>query len=174
MKQHNKIKMKDFDISPYISLEEENILIAAGGKKNNNIMVTNDFTFGTLHGQPVVSIHLAGDYYTRGYVEKKGEFSINLLHDDKTSKDIIKKLQSTSGRDEDKFDAAGLTVNMINGVPSAEEAKYVLNCKVIYRNKLEKNDFFDDYKKTYKKKYKKSTDYTYVGEIVDIFEITGE
>lgn len=174
MKNYKEVNFNDLDLESYISLDEEHILITAGGKKNNNVMVTNDVLFGVLNDKPVVAIHLSGDFFTRGYVEKKGSFSLNFLSEGDQSKEVRKYLQSVSGKDEDKVKNSGLTLNIVDSIPSLDEAKYVLNCEVIYRNHLEKNDFFDNHKGTYKKEFKKNRDYAYVAEIVSAYELVEE
>ena len=171
MKEYREIKIEDIDVLDYLNTDEDNVLIASGGKKHHNIMATNDITFGIMRDKPVVTLYLEQDFYTRGYVEKKGSFSLNFLSDTEESRDKLKKIQAVSGREVDKFKEYDLDFDMVDGVPATSDSKYLLICKVIYRNHPSKSDFFDDYRKFYKKNFKKSSDYAYLAEIVGAYEV---
>ena len=174
MKNQKSINLSEIDLLKYVNLDEEKVIVASGGKKNCNVMITNDVTFGIMRDKAIATIYLEPDFYTKGYIEKKSQFSINLMSLTKDNKEIFESLSSGSGRDEDKFKKSGLTLKMISDVPTVEEAQYVLICNVIYRNHLSKNDFFEDYKKFAKKEFKKDYDYAFVAEIVEVYEIVEE
>ncbi|AVM41836.1 hypothetical protein C5Q98_00690 [Fastidiosipila sanguinis] len=170
MKEFKQIELKDINILSYLSPEEENFVIVSGDNKHHNAMVTNQISFGRMRDKDIATIYLGKDFYTRGYIEKKGRFSINLLPKSDASREILDKLAHLSGKDSDKFQETGLTL-IPDKTPKIEEAEYVLTCRVIYRSHLEKDSFFKKYKKYAKEEYENGFDYAYVAEIKKVYKV---
>lgn len=170
MKELKQIELKDIDLFSYLSSEEENFVIVSGDNKNHNAMVTNQVSFGKMRNKDIATIYLGKDFYTRGYVEKKGRFSINLLPQNDKSKEILDKLAHSSGKDTDKIKETDLTL-IPDKTPKIEEAEYVITCRVIYRSHLEKDSFFKKYKKFAKEEYENGFDYAYVAEIKKVYKV---
>lgn len=171
MKKFKQIELKDIDILSYLSPEEENFVIVSGDEKHHNAMVTNQISFGRMRDKDIATIYLGKDFYSRGYIEKKGRFSINLLPQSDDSKVILDKLANLSGKNTDKIKETGLTL-ITDKTSKIEEAEYVLTCRVIYRSHLEKDAFFKKYKKYAKEEYKEGFDYAYVAEIKKVYKVS--
>ena len=77
-------------------------------------------------------------------------------------------LGTASGRDENKIEKAGLTVEHEDGIPVFKEAETVIICRKLYAQPLEEQFFID--KDSDKECYPDKDYHTmYVGEIEKVF-----
>lgn len=170
MKEYRPINVEDLPLNAWKAINDNWFIVCAGGKKHHNFMTCSWGTFGTHWDKPTVTLMLRPQRYTRGFVEKRGKFSINIMPDTPEMKEIMEYAGTVSGRDEDKAEKTGLSYNRVDKVPSLDQARYVLNCEVIYRSQIEKGNFMDD--DLCKEHYPdKDYHYIYIGEIKQAYEL---
>ncbi len=170
MKKYTPIDLHELNMNVFQEFGENWVALAAGGKKHANAMTISWGSLGVLWGKPTVTIHLRPERYTRGFVEKKGRFSINFLPRTEENHKALSYIGSVSGRDEDKLGKAGLSLTMVDKIPSLAEANLIMNCQVIYRAQFEPkkmldetiaHDFYPD----------KDYHYTYIAEITNCYRV---
>ncbi|NLF21099.1 MAG: flavin reductase family protein [Clostridiaceae bacterium] len=170
MKNYIPVKLEDLDLNAWQAFGEDWVAIAAGGRKHANAMTASWGSIGVVWGKPAVTIYMRPQRYTRGFVEKKGRFSINFLPAGPESRKALRYIGEVSGRDEDKLANAGLTLAIVDKTPVLEQADLVLNCRVMYRSQIESNKFID--REFSKKLYpEKDYHYVYVGEIISAYRL---
>lgn len=130
------------------------MLITATGKNEEGREVTNTMTaswggMGILWNKPVAFVFIRPQRYTFALTEQAERFSLSFLGEDYRS--ALRLCGTKSGRDTDKFAAAGLTPATQNGVPYIGEARLVLLCRKLYADNLREAGFvcpalLDNYK----------------------------
>lgn len=164
MENYQEVKLEELDINPWETIGNDWLVVSAGGKKRQNAMTASWGSFGIMWGKKVVTIVLRPQRYTRGFVEKKGTFSISVLKDTPENREGMKYIGTVSGRDEDKMTKAGLSFEMFDKLPAIKDAELVLECRVIYRGRVEKDEFIE--KGLVKECYpEKDYHFVYVAEI---------
>ena len=169
MREFHPIDIKDLDLNAWKTIGEDWLLVTAGGKKHHNTMTISWGAFGEHWNRPTVTVMLRPQRYTRGFVEKREKFSISILSQTDDTKKKLAYLGRVSGRDENKLEKVDLHYNRMDKVPSIQEAEYVINCKVIYRDQINKDNFIlpDLAKEHYPEK---AYHYIYIGEIVSVYK----
>ena len=104
------------------------VLVTAG----RNVMTAAAFSFYAFE-PPAVMVGLRPATWTHDLVAEMGEFGINLLAKDQVA--IARTCGSASGRDVDKFAAAGLTrqPGTVIGSVLVGECPVSLECRVVHR-----------------------------------------
>ncbi len=155
------------------------ILLNTNGDKFNS-MVIGWGNLGTLWGRPTFLVYVRQSRYTKGQLDKTGEFTISAPLD-KTVPKITKVCGSMSGREIDKQVEAGLTLEEpeVNHTPGVKEYPLTLECKVLYAQDQDLSKIPEDIRE---KMYPQDVPGTepmanrdfhtmYVGEIVDAYLI---
>ena len=70
--------------------------------------------------------------YTKELIDASKRFSLSFLNREEY-KDVKNYMGTVSGRDENKIEKAGLTVNHHEDIPFIDEADNVIVCKVLYK-----------------------------------------
>ncbi len=145
-------------------LDDCGCLLVSGDGGEANVMTIGWGQIGWLWGKPVFIVAVRPSRYTFGFMEKSGEFTVNVPSDDMG--EVAEYCGSVSGRDVDKFEEKNLT--LVDGknvdVPTIGECDTSYECKVLYKFKLDPDDVpGDDVGKWYA-----DNDYhtLYIGEIV--------
>lgn len=108
------------------------VMVTCGDARENNIITLA--WVGTVNSEPpVVSISVRYSRHSLPLIERSGEFTVNLV-----TKELLHATDvcgTISGRDRDKFEAAGLTrgAGRAVGCPYIAESPASLECKVIKR-----------------------------------------
>ena len=89
---------------------------------------------GIEWGRPIFVAYVRESRFTKEYLEKTGEFTVNIPLTD-CDKNILACCGTKSGRDMDKFAELGLTEETPEtiSVPGIRELPLTLECKVIYK-----------------------------------------
>lgn len=118
------------------------VLVSCRDKEGNDNVLTIAWA-GTICSDPaMLSISVRKERYSYPMIKESGEFVVNL-----TTKDLLRATDYCgvkSGRDEDKFAAAGLTkgeAEMINA-PIIMESPVNIECKVTQVLELGSHDMF--------------------------------
>lgn len=124
--------------------------------------------FGNVWERKAMTIYIRPQRHTLPFINKSGRFTATFF--DGHMKELG-YLGSTSGFDvPDKIEKSGLHVAHIKNDPTFEEGKYVIVCKVLYKQQLDKDCFLDE--NALNDAYP-NEDYSYmfVGEIEAAYEI---
>ena len=113
------------------------ILLNTQGKKFNS-MVIGWGALGTVWGLPAFTVYVREGRYTREQLDRTGEFTISIPLE-KPDPAIAKACGWQSGRNVDKVQAAGLTLEPpeVNHTPGIREYPITLECRVLYAQKQE-------------------------------------
>lgn len=137
-------------------------------KKHFNTMTVGWGSFGTMWKKPYAAVVVRPHRYTFEFMEKYDTFTLTQFAPQ--HKKALALLGAKSGRDGDKITEAGLTPIASHSIlsPSFAEAILSIECKKIYFNDLNPDNFLD---KTIFDRYP-DKDYhrVYYGEIVDIWK----
>lgn len=119
------------------------MLITAGDENNSNCMTANWGGVGYLWNAPVAFIFVRPQRYTYDFVEKNRLFTLSFF-DKRKYKDILTFCGTRSGRDFDKVSETGLRIYPTpNGSLTYEQAKLAIECKKIYYNDIDPDNFLD-------------------------------
>ncbi len=166
MKHYTAIRPEELALNPWKSFGHDWAVLAAGGRKKHNAMTVSWGGFGVLWGKPVVTLYLRPQRYTRGFIEKKGKFSLNFLKESEENRKAMRYIGGVSGRDGDKMKKAGLAYNLEKKTPTIQDAEIVMNCRVIYRGRIEKGNFIN--RELIKENYPdKDYHFVYLAEITE-------
>ena len=143
--------MKNFQlISPqamdgvFDKIGKQWMLITAKGKDASGKPVTNTMTaswggMGILWNRPVAFCFIRPQRYTIGLTEQSGRFSLSFLGE--KYREALRLCGTKSGKDMNKFEAAGITSAEFEGVPFVAEAELALICRKLYADDLKKQCF---------------------------------
>ena len=126
--------------------------------------------FGNVWKKKTATIYIRPQRHTLPFIEQSNRFTMTFFGDGQYMKELG-YLGTVSGKDEpNKINKSGLHITHINNDPTFEEGKYVIVCRVLYKQQLDKNLFID--KEVCKNAYP-NEDYSYmiIGEIEATYEI---
>lgn len=162
------IDMKELKFNPMTLIGKEWMLVSAGNEKSFNTMTAQWGHLGAIWNgdMPTSVIYLRPQRYTRTFVDKENYYTLSFF--DKEYKKDLMYLGTHSGRDEDKLAKTSLTPVFSDESVYFKEAKMVLVCRKIYRDKLHEESFIDQ--DILKKNYPEHDfHYVYIGEIVKAY-----
>lgn len=121
------------------------ILITTKVGDKVNPMTIGWGTLGVIWERPVFVAYVRQQRYTREMLDQCREFTINVPVGDFPRR-ALGVCGSKSGRDMDKIAAAGLTPvePEVIGVPGIKEFPLTLECRVLYRQEQESDQFNDE------------------------------
>lgn len=162
------IDMKELKFNPMTLIGKEWMLVSAGNEKSFNTMTAQWGHLGAIWNgdMPTSVIYLRPQRYTRTFVDKENYYTLSFF--DASYKKDLMYLGTHSGRDEDKLAKTSLTPVFSDESVYFKEAKMVLVCRKIYRDKLHEESFIDQ--DILKKNYPEHDfHYVYIGEIVKAY-----
>ena len=116
-------------------------LITAGNEQAANTMVGGWGGAGYMWKKPVVSCVIRPQRYTYEFVEREERLTLCFLPEEYRA--ALALCGRESGRDMDKFAAAGLTPAFYEGVPFVAESRLVIVGRKLYADDLKKECFID-------------------------------
>lgn len=121
------------------------ILITTKVGEKVNSMTIGWGTLGVIWERPVFVAYVRQQRYTREILDQCREFTVNVPVGDFPRR-ALGVCGSKSGRDMDKIAAAGLTPvePEVIGVPGLKEFPLTLECRVLYRQEQESDQFNDE------------------------------
>ena len=153
------------ELNPCKKISQEWALITAGSKSKFNTMTISWGGIGVLWNKNVVFIFVRESRYTKEFIDNGDLFSLSFLSENYRS--ALSYCGSHSGRDEDKFEKAGLTPAFRHSIPYPDEANFVLLCRKMAAVPIEKEDLID--KHIAPDFYKEGDMHTmYVAEIIEM------
>lgn len=122
--------------------DREWALVTAGVPGDVNTMTISWGSLGELWNRPVVTVYVSSSRYTHAFMEKNGHFTVAFFPPE--CRDALQYLGSHSGRDGDKIQASGLTLEWLeSGLPSFAEADMVIEARKIYGAPFDESGFGD-------------------------------
>lgn len=142
------------------------VLVTSKAGDKVNSMTISWGMMGIEWGKPVFITVIREGRFTRELLEKNGEFTVNIPLDD-SQKKILGFCGSKSGRDMDKIQELGLTLEEPEeiSVPGIKELPLTLECRVIYK---QKQDIAAMNKETVEKFYPQNVDSSFTGSNRDV------
>jgi flavin reductase (DIM6/NTAB) family NADH-FMN oxidoreductase RutF len=164
MKNFKKISPLELNESAFRLIGKEWMLITAGNIDHWNTMTASWGGMGELWFKPVVFTFLRPQRYTLEFVEKEPVFTLSFFNE--KHRPALNFCGSHSGRSCDKAAETGLTPFATeNSSVAFEEARLVLECRKLYYQDLNPEQFLDP---EIDSKYYPKKDYhrMFVGEVL--------
>lgn len=115
------------EINPFTKIGKEWALVTGGSKKKANTMTVSWGGVGVLWGKNVAYIFIRDSRYTKELIDQGDFFSVSFLNE--KYRPALSYCGSHTGREENKFEKAGLTQVFAHGIPYVDEANLVLLCQ---------------------------------------------
>lgn len=142
MNDYHEIQPEKLNENVFTLLGKEWMLITAGTMDAFNTMTASWGGMGVLWNKSVCYIVVRPQRYTYTFLEKHNYFTLSFFHE--KYRDVLKFCGARSGRDVNKAEKTGITpVQTGNGAVFFSEARLVLECKIIYFQDLDPNNFID-------------------------------
>ena len=149
------------------------LTVKADGKVNS--MTVGWGTLGIEWGKPICTVFVRESRFTKTLLDKNPEFTLNIPMDE-DCREILKLCGTKSGRELDKIEALGLTLEESEAVsvPGIRELPLTLECKVIYKQDQDPAAMNEDALSHYPKtpEFPEGDFHTaYYGQIVNVYII---
>ena len=149
------------------------LTVKADGKVNS--MTIGWGTLGIEWGKPLCTVFVRESRFTKELLDKNPEFTLNIPMDE-DCREILKLCGTKSGRNMDKIEALGLTLEESEAVsvPGIRELPLTLECKVIYKQDQDSAAMNEDALSHYPKtpEFPEGDFHTaYYGQIVNVYII---
>ncbi len=142
------------------------MLITAGNLESHNTMTATWGGLGVLWDNPVVTLYVRPQRYTREFLDREKFFTTSFFSD--KYQDVLKFCGTNSGRNVNKDEKTGLTPKVFGESVAYEEAELVVVCEKQYRDMMEPENIL--HKRIIKTYYdEQDFHYIYIGKIVHTF-----
>ena len=160
-----RIKPEELNKNTFTMIGKEWLLVTAEKEGRVNTMTASWGGLGVMWGKNVAFIVLRPQRYTKEFVDAGETFSLSVLDD--SYRKTLGYLGTVSGREEDKIEKSGLTVDHAGGTPYFQEANTVLVCRKLYAQPYDPACFID---KSCEEKWYPEKDYhtLYIAEIEEV------
>ena len=166
MSTFRHITPREITENPFTLIGEEWMLISASCGNHCNTMTASWGGIGVLWNKPVTFTFVRPERYTHTLLQESNTYSLAFLPE--SYRNALRYCGTHSGREGDKFAAAGLTVAYENGIPYPAEARLVLLCRKLHTLLFSQSQFTDS---TLLSHYKTNGFHRqYVGEILDVLQ----
>ncbi len=156
--------MELLEMNPFTKFNKEWALVTAGSKAKCNTMTVSWGGVGVIWNKNVVYIFVRDSRYTKEFMDQGEFFSLSFFDED--CRAALSYCGAHSGRDEDKFEKAGLTPAFRHSIPYPDEANLVMLCRKMAAVPITEETLND--KAIMKDFYKDGDMHTmYVGEIIE-------
>lgn len=154
------------EIDPFTKLGKDWALLTTGSKSKCNTMTVSWGGLGVIWNKNVVYVFVRESRYTKEFMDN-GEFFSLSFFDDTKYRSALSYCGAVSGRNEDKFEKAGLTPAFRHSIPYPDEANLVFLCRKMAAVPIDKETILD--KSILPKFYGDEDMHTmYVGEIIEV------
>ncbi|MDD3403710.1 MAG: flavin reductase family protein [Hespellia sp.] len=156
-------------IDPIVAMREQWYLVTAENDGVVNTLTAGWGALGNLCEKQTAIVYIRPQRHTKQFMDASGRFTMTFFEGHQQE---LLFLGSHSGADmPDKIEQSGLHSATVDGQPTFEEAKLVLNCKTIYSDALKPENFTDE---TLAEANFPDKDYSvmYIAEIESAYEVT--
>lgn len=168
MNKFELVDIKECDMNPFNMIGRDWMLVTAEKEGKVNTLTASWGGLGVIWGKNVAYVFIRDSRYTKEFIDGSDSFSLSFFDTSKYKKDLA-YLGTVSGRDQNKIENVGFTVNHEDGVPYFDEAEVVITCRKMSCHKISPEGFID---KTVDDKWYGDKDYhnMYIGEITHILK----
>lgn len=162
---------------------EKGVVLTTKANDTVNVMIISWGTLGIQWGKPVFITYVRENRYTKSLLDANGEFTVCIPMDTLDPK-IFEIAGTKSGQTLNKIETLGLTLIEAEkvSVPAIKQLPITLECKVIYKQKQDKDAISKEFQERYYPEavasdyFGANKDYhtLYYGEIVDAYIIKEE
>ncbi|MBD3378441.1 flavin reductase family protein [candidate division KSB1 bacterium] len=166
--QWETIPQSSFTTKIFDLWDRQWFILTAGDSKEYNAMTVAWGSLGIMWQKPFAQVVVRPTRHTYQFMEKYDTFTLSAFPE--KYRDKLQYLGRASGRDEDKITISGLSPkpSTIINAPGFHEAHLILECKKIYWQDMDANQFLDD--RINKLYPKKDFHRIYFGEILTILQ----
>ena len=159
-----EISPREIDKNAISLIAEDWALLTAGNADGWNTMTVSWGGIGELWGKDVAFTFVRPQRYTKEFIDNGEFFSLSFFYEN--YRPALSYCGTASGRDENKFEKAGLTPAARYSIPYPDEAKLVFLCHKMATVPMNKDTLSD--KSILPKFYEDEDMHTmYVGEIIE-------
>lgn len=153
------------EFNPFTKIGKEWAVITAGDRKKANCMTVSWGGTGVLWGKNVAFLFVRDSRYTKEFIDS-GEF-LSITFFDEKYRDSLNICGTVSGRNEDKFAKAGLTLAYRHSIPYIDEGNLVFLGRKLSATRITEDSFLNQ---EIKSKWYQDEDYhtMYIVEIIDV------
>lgn len=129
---------------------KKGVLITTKVEDKVNFMTVSWGTLGIEWGKPIFTIFVRENRFTKSQLENNPEFTVNIPIGE-FDKKILGICGVKSGRTNDKIKELNLSIEEPKSisVPGIKELPLTLECKIIYKQKQDKNEIIEENLKAY-------------------------
>ena len=161
-----EISVEELKDNPFTLINKDWMLITAGNQEKHNTMTASWGGVGELWGKYVSTIYIRPQRYTLEFVEQEDYYSLCFFGPE--YRQALNLCGTKSGRDVDKDEATGLTVQWDEAAPYYKQARLVFLCRKLYKQDMTQEAFLD--KSLLEKWYDNDLHRMFIGEIVKVLE----
>ncbi len=153
------------EFNPFVKFGQEWAALTTQSGDKINTMTISWGGVGVLWGKNVATVYVRDSRYSKELIDNGEFFSITFF--EKQYHRSLQYLGAVSGKQEDKFKGAGLTVNKHLSIPFVDEGNFVILCRKLSATKITADQFCDS---QIEDNYYADGDYhtMYVGEIMQL------
>lgn len=154
--------------NPFKLIGKDWMLITAENGEKVNAMTASWGGVGVLWNKNVVTVYIRESRFTKELIDATDSFSLCFLPE--SQKQTLGYFGKVSGRNEDKIEKSGLTVEHDEKTPYFKESRLVLKCRKLYCQKMNAESFSENAKGIIDVCYKDGDWHCmYIAEIQKIF-----
>ena len=136
------ISIDDLAVSPSRLIGKDWMLITAGTPEKFNCMTASWGGIGYLWNKPVAFVFVRPNRYTREFIDREAGLTLTIMPEP-YRQDLV-YCGRNSGRDVDKMASTALEpVTTESGLVTYKDARYVLECRKMFRAPLPQDGFLD-------------------------------
>lgn len=136
-----EIQANDISKNVFDMIGKQWMLVTAKKGDKVNSMTASWGGLGVMWGKPVAFIVIRPQRYTKEFIDSSDMLSLSFFGEE--YRKVLSYMGSTSGRDEDKIEKSGLTVEYDGEIPYFNEADMVLCGRKLYKQQMEEGCFID-------------------------------
>lgn len=142
MNQLKEIQPNQLSRNTFELIGNDWMLVTAKKGDQVNTMTASWGGLGVMWGKNVVYVVIRPQRYTKEFIDASESFSLCIL--DESHRKTLSYLGSVSGREEDKIEKSGLTVDSYDNIPYFTEATTTLLCNKLFAQSFDKECFFNE------------------------------
>ncbi len=138
-----KIELNELSkvIDPVVAMRENWYLVTAENDGVANTLTAGWGALGNLWEKKIAIVYIRPQRQTKKFMDASGRFTMTFFDGRQQEMGF---LGSNSGADvPDKIEKSGLHLTHVDGQPTFEEGNLVLNCKILYSQAQEAENFVD-------------------------------
>ena len=138
-----RFDLKELEENVFKMIGDQWMLVTAGSREEYNTMTASWGTLGVLWNQPIATIYVRPQRYTREFLEASDGFTLSFLPG--KYRKALAICGAKSGRDTNKVSEAGLTpIFSSAGRVFFEQAEIVFLCRKLYSQDIDPSLFSDE------------------------------